>query len=200
MVNCVTLRGSLPLTREITLFCELPDFLAHADSLGEGIHSHKVGGLTSHIMWVMTYKANHANVTQMSRQFPYFQSMYWIKWWTYLTVDADVLYMQVKWCYICQWVFWAMFSKKITCSSDVSFFLSFLLSRARISHSGSVKLSIYMTVYTITYIILFIYEAEVRSACLLSFSFVICWGWVICWIFIIYSTLPFKSLGSVHFI
>lgn len=33
--------------------------------------------------------------------------------------------------------------------------------RARISHSGSVKLSIYMTVYTITYIILFIYEAEV---------------------------------------
>uniref|UniRef100_A0A3Q2D2P0 Transmembrane protein 145 n=1 Tax=Cyprinodon variegatus TaxID=28743 RepID=A0A3Q2D2P0_CYPVA len=31
---------------------------------------------------------------------------------------------------------------------------------ARISHSGSVKLSIYMTVYTITYIILFIYEAE----------------------------------------
>ncbi|XP_070299884.1 transmembrane protein 145 [Salvelinus sp. IW2-2015] len=32
--------------------------------------------------------------------------------------------------------------------------------RARISHSGSVKLSIYMTVYTVTYIILFIYEAE----------------------------------------
>ncbi|KAG7468866.1 Transmembrane 145 protein, partial [Solea senegalensis] len=31
---------------------------------------------------------------------------------------------------------------------------------ARISHSGSVKLSIYMTVYTITYVILFIYEAE----------------------------------------
>lgn len=35
--------------------------------------------------------------------------------------------------------------------------------RARISHSGSVKLSIYMTVYTITYIILFIYEAEVQT-------------------------------------
>ncbi|RXN30427.1 transmembrane protein 145-like [Labeo rohita] len=36
----------------------------------------------------------------------------------------------------------------------------FTVTRARISHSGSVKLSIYMTVYTITYIILFIYEAE----------------------------------------
>lgn len=67
-VTCVTLCGSLPVTREITLFCELPDFLALADSPGEGIHSHQVGGLTSHIMWVMTYKANHANVTQMSRQ------------------------------------------------------------------------------------------------------------------------------------
>jgi len=69
VVNCETLHGSHSLTREITLFCELPDFLAHADPLGEGIHSHKVGGLTSHIMWVMTYKANHANVTQTSRQF-----------------------------------------------------------------------------------------------------------------------------------
>uniref|UniRef100_A0A8C1AGD7 Transmembrane protein 145 n=1 Tax=Cyprinus carpio carpio TaxID=630221 RepID=A0A8C1AGD7_CYPCA len=36
----------------------------------------------------------------------------------------------------------------------------FTVTRARISHSGSVKLSIYMTIYTITYIILFIYEAE----------------------------------------
>uniref|UniRef100_A0A8C5CGX4 Transmembrane protein 145 n=1 Tax=Gadus morhua TaxID=8049 RepID=A0A8C5CGX4_GADMO len=36
----------------------------------------------------------------------------------------------------------------------------FTVTRARISPSGSVKLSIYMTVYTITYIILFIYEAE----------------------------------------
>uniref|UniRef100_A0A8C8LZ71 Transmembrane protein 145 n=1 Tax=Oncorhynchus tshawytscha TaxID=74940 RepID=A0A8C8LZ71_ONCTS len=36
----------------------------------------------------------------------------------------------------------------------------FTVTRARISHSGSVKLSIYMTVYTVTYIILFIYEAE----------------------------------------
>lgn len=35
--------------------------------------------------------------------------------------------------------------------------------RARISHSGSVKLSIYMTIYTITYVILFIYEAEVEQ-------------------------------------
>uniref|UniRef100_A0A3B3TXA5 Transmembrane protein 145 n=1 Tax=Poecilia latipinna TaxID=48699 RepID=A0A3B3TXA5_9TELE len=42
----------------------------------------------------------------------------------------------------------------------------FTVTRARISHSGSVKLSIYMTVYTITYVILFIYEAEVfRCAC-----------------------------------
>ncbi|MED6268273.1 hypothetical protein CHARACLAT_020666, partial [Characodon lateralis] len=38
----------------------------------------------------------------------------------------------------------------------------FTVTRARISHSGSVKLSIYMTVYTITYVILFIYEAEVQ--------------------------------------
>ncbi|KAL4657663.1 hormone-sensitive lipase-like [Arapaima gigas] len=36
----------------------------------------------------------------------------------------------------------------------------FTVTRARISHSGSVKLSIYMTVYTITYVVLFIYEAE----------------------------------------
>ncbi|KAK3541524.1 hypothetical protein QTP86_028648 [Hemibagrus guttatus] len=36
----------------------------------------------------------------------------------------------------------------------------FTVTRARISHSGSIKLSIYMTIYTITYIILFIYEAE----------------------------------------
>ncbi|XP_059423874.1 transmembrane protein 145-like [Carassius carassius] len=36
----------------------------------------------------------------------------------------------------------------------------FTVTRARISHSGSVKLSIYMTIYTIMYIILFIYEAE----------------------------------------
>uniref|UniRef100_A0A8C7FX53 Transmembrane protein 145 n=1 Tax=Oncorhynchus kisutch TaxID=8019 RepID=A0A8C7FX53_ONCKI len=35
-----------------------------------------------------------------------------------------------------------------------------IMGEARISHSGSVKLSIYMTVYTVTYIILFIYEAE----------------------------------------
>uniref|UniRef100_A0A8C5DKQ7 Intimal thickness related receptor IRP domain-containing protein n=1 Tax=Gouania willdenowi TaxID=441366 RepID=A0A8C5DKQ7_GOUWI len=36
----------------------------------------------------------------------------------------------------------------------------FTVTRARISHSGSVKLSVYMTVYTITYVVLFIYEAE----------------------------------------
>ncbi|KAF4075943.1 hypothetical protein AMELA_G00224730 [Ameiurus melas] len=36
----------------------------------------------------------------------------------------------------------------------------FTVTRARISHSGSIKLSVYMTIYTITYIILFIYEAE----------------------------------------
>ncbi|MBN3300492.1 TM145 protein, partial [Amia calva] len=36
----------------------------------------------------------------------------------------------------------------------------FTVTRGRISHSGSVKLSVYMTLYTITYIILFIYEAE----------------------------------------
>uniref|UniRef100_A0AAV2MAK1 Intimal thickness related receptor IRP domain-containing protein n=1 Tax=Knipowitschia caucasica TaxID=637954 RepID=A0AAV2MAK1_KNICA len=36
----------------------------------------------------------------------------------------------------------------------------FTVTRARISHSGSVKLSIYMTVYTITYVVLFIYESE----------------------------------------
>ncbi|XP_069041432.1 transmembrane protein 145 [Lepisosteus oculatus] len=36
----------------------------------------------------------------------------------------------------------------------------FTVTRGRISHSGSVKLSVYMTLYTITHIILFIYEAE----------------------------------------
>ncbi|XP_078062781.1 transmembrane protein 145, partial [Mustelus asterias] len=36
----------------------------------------------------------------------------------------------------------------------------FTVTRGRISHSGSVKLTIYMTLYTITHVILFIYEAE----------------------------------------
>uniref|UniRef100_UPI00398EBCDF transmembrane protein 145 n=1 Tax=Pristiophorus japonicus TaxID=55135 RepID=UPI00398EBCDF len=36
----------------------------------------------------------------------------------------------------------------------------FTVTRGRISHSGSVKLSVYMTLYSITHIILFIYEAE----------------------------------------
>ncbi|XP_043936721.1 transmembrane protein 145 isoform X2 [Protopterus annectens] len=36
----------------------------------------------------------------------------------------------------------------------------FTVTRGRISHSGSIKLSIYMTLYTITHIILLIYEAE----------------------------------------
>ncbi|XP_078393104.1 transmembrane protein 145, partial [Cetorhinus maximus] len=36
----------------------------------------------------------------------------------------------------------------------------FTVTRGRISHSGSVKLTVYMILYTITHIILFIYEAE----------------------------------------
>uniref|UniRef100_F6SBU0 Transmembrane protein 145 n=1 Tax=Ornithorhynchus anatinus TaxID=9258 RepID=F6SBU0_ORNAN len=36
----------------------------------------------------------------------------------------------------------------------------FTVTRGRISHSGSVKLSIYMTLYTLTHIVLLIYEAE----------------------------------------
>ncbi|KAK1151842.1 transmembrane protein 145 isoform X1 [Acipenser oxyrinchus oxyrinchus] len=36
----------------------------------------------------------------------------------------------------------------------------FTVTRGRISHSGSVKLSVYMTLYTITHVILFISEAE----------------------------------------
>lgn len=36
-----------------------------------------------------------------------------------------------------------------------------LLARGRISHSGSVKLSVYMTLYTLTHVVLLIYEAEV---------------------------------------
>lgn len=38
-------------------------------------------------------------------------------------------------------------------------------TRGRISHAGSVKLSVYMTLYTITHVVLFIYEAEVRLGC-----------------------------------
>lgn len=42
-----------------------------------------------------------------------------------------------------------------------------LLARGRISHSGSVKLSVYMTLYTLTHVVLLIYEAEVsvQSPC-----------------------------------
>lgn len=34
-------------------------------------------------------------------------------------------------------------------------------ARGRISHAGSVKLSVYMTLYTLTHVVLLIYEAEV---------------------------------------
>ncbi|XP_053066363.1 transmembrane protein 145 isoform X1 [Acinonyx jubatus] len=37
----------------------------------------------------------------------------------------------------------------------------FTVTRGRISHSGSVKLSVYMTLYTLTHVVLLIYEAEV---------------------------------------
>lgn len=37
-------------------------------------------------------------------------------------------------------------------------------ARGRISHSGSVKLSVYMTLYTLTHVVLLIYEAEVSLA------------------------------------
>ncbi|XP_023988515.1 transmembrane protein 145 isoform X1 [Physeter macrocephalus] len=36
----------------------------------------------------------------------------------------------------------------------------FTVTRGRISHSGSVKLSVYMTLYTLTHVVLVIYEAE----------------------------------------
>ncbi|KAM9114730.1 transmembrane protein 145 [Pangshura tecta] len=36
----------------------------------------------------------------------------------------------------------------------------FTVTRGRISHTGSIKLSVYMTLYTITHVVLFIYEAE----------------------------------------
>lgn len=36
------------------------------------------------------------------------------------------------------------------------------LPRGRISHAGSVRLSVYMTLYSITHIVLLTYEAEVR--------------------------------------
>lgn len=37
-------------------------------------------------------------------------------------------------------------------------------ARGRISHSGSVKLSVYMTLYTLTHVALLIYEAEVSTS------------------------------------
>ncbi|XP_051018578.1 transmembrane protein 145 isoform X1 [Acomys russatus] len=36
----------------------------------------------------------------------------------------------------------------------------FTVTRGRISHSGSVKLSVYMTLYTLTHVVLLVYEAE----------------------------------------
>ncbi|KAM7060156.1 transmembrane protein 145 isoform 2-T2 [Molossus nigricans] len=42
----------------------------------------------------------------------------------------------------------------------------FTVTRGRISHSGSVKLSVYMTLYTLTHVVLLIYEAKVLcSSC-----------------------------------
>lgn len=38
----------------------------------------------------------------------------------------------------------------------------FTITRGRISTAGSVKIAIFMTIYIITYAILFIYEAAVR--------------------------------------
>lgn len=42
---------------------------------------------------------------------------------------------------------------------------SWLAARGRISHSGSVKLSVYMTLYTLTHVVLLIYEAKVSATC-----------------------------------
>ncbi|KAM5297857.1 transmembrane protein 145 isoform 3-T3 [Glossophaga mutica] len=39
----------------------------------------------------------------------------------------------------------------------------FTVTRGRISHSGSVKLSVYMTLYTLTHVVLLIYEAKVAA-------------------------------------
>ncbi|XP_036690972.1 transmembrane protein 145 isoform X6 [Balaenoptera musculus] len=39
----------------------------------------------------------------------------------------------------------------------------FTVTRGRISHSGSVKLSVYMTLYTLTHVALLIYEAEIMT-------------------------------------
>lgn len=68
---------------------------------------------------------------------------------------------QHAWCSVCLWIsFW--YPAEFYLTTRLSSSCVFMRVRARISHSGSVKLSIYMTVYTITYVILFIYEAEVQ--------------------------------------
>ncbi|XP_027703387.1 transmembrane protein 145-like, partial [Vombatus ursinus] len=53
-------------------------------------------------------------------------------------------------------------SLSLSLSVPPFFSLSFSPSipRGRISHSGSVKLSVYMTLYTLTHVVLLIYEAE----------------------------------------
>ena len=56
-------------------------------------------------------------------------------------------------------------------------------ARGRISHSGSVKLSVYMTLYTLTHVVLLIYEAEVSPACHCSGSAL--------------SSSPFKAFGGL---
>ncbi|XP_028679291.1 transmembrane protein 145 isoform X2 [Erpetoichthys calabaricus] len=47
----------------------------------------------------------------------------------------------------------------------------FTVTRGRISHSGSVKLSVYMTLYTMTHASLFIYEAEFFDPGLVVYAF-----------------------------
>ncbi len=41
----------------------------------------------------------------------------------------------------------------------------FTITRGRISQLGSIKIAVFMTLYTITYAVLFIYEAYVSITC-----------------------------------
>ena len=45
----------------------------------------------------------------------------------------------------------------------------FTVTRGRISNSGSIKLAVFMTVYTLTYVAMFIYQAAVNTLSLHTF-------------------------------
>jgi len=83
-----------------------------------------------------------------------------------ITVIGVVLFKSLQACVI---VF--LTARTIEAASTLIFLLMLILmakgytiTRGRLSAQGSTKIAIFMTLYTISYIALFIYEAEVSAA------------------------------------